>query len=703
MHVRKLLPIQIIVVLFCLAVVSCFLVSVPRYYERLVAECILSACKVTPAPPMPLAVLQQEHLTVEGYAMTFTVIDASFTLLFYLAALIILWKCFREPLGLLASLMLVSFGTTFPSLVWAAAELTPALWHWYDLVDMIGWITLISFFLIFPDGRFVPAWTVKVLLLICLVYLYSGLFPGAPFRFTSWPNLAKAFWLLSIILLLVSTQIYRYRKKSLPLQRQQTKWIVFGMSCGLGGFISISFLFEPALFQWGATAYIYLNGILELFLLIIPLTLTLAIVRLRLWDIDPLVKRTLVYIGLSVFVVAVYILSVLYLSRLFQTKDNVVISLLATSVVAVLFAPLKERLQRLVNRMMKGRHDDPYAVLAELGNQLVKPISPEAMLEVVVTTIKESLRLPYTGISISVNGQNTLVASAGERTDELLPFPIIHRGEELGTLLVANRSLGETFTAADYKLLDVLLTQSGPIIQNVNMTIGMKLLADALQESREKLVLAREEERRQIRHNLHDDLAPRLAALALNAAAAEKHVVHNPETAKELMVELRKVIRSTVDEIRTLVHDLRPPTLDELGLIGAVQERINELGQSTRHLTAAGMLAGMEFSLHAPDHLPPLPAAVEVAAYRIITELVVNVVRHANATACTVQIKITPSHQLVLEVTDNGVGIQPRPKPSEKGGLGLVSIRERAAELGGHCVFERLETGGTQVTTTLPL
>ncbi|WNC12946.1 ATP-binding protein [Brevibacillus brevis] len=703
MNVRRLLPIQMMVILFNLAVGSSFLVSIPRYYERLVDPCILSACKVAPAPPMPLAVLQQEHLTVESYALVFTVIDASFTLLFYLAALIILWKCFREPLGLLASLMLVSFGTTFPSLVWAASEPTPALWLWFDLVGMIGWITLFTFFLLFPDGKFVPAWTSKVLLLICLVYLYSGLFPNTALTFTSWPSLAKGVWLLAIVLMLVGTQIYRYRKVSLPLQRQQTKWIVFGMSCGLGGFIGISFLFEPTLFQWGAVAYIYLNGVLELFLLIIPLTLTFAIVRLRLWDIDPLVKRTLVYVALSVFVVAVYILSVLYLSRLFQTKDNVVISLLATSVVAVLFAPLKERLQRLVNRIMKGRHDDPYAVLAELGNQLVKPLSPEAMLEVVVTTIKESLRLPYTGISISVNGQSTLVASSGERAEEMLSFPIIHRGEELGTLLVANRSPGEPFTAADYRLLDVLLTQSGPIIQNVNMTIGMKLLADALQESREKLVLAREEERRHIRHNLHDDLAPRLAALALNAAAAEKHVVHNPETAKELMVELRNVIRSTVDEIRSLVHDLRPPTLDELGLIGAVRERITVLDKSTRHLPSASEEAGLRIALQAPDRLPPLPAAVEVAAYRIVTELLVNVVRHANATACTVRIHISPSGQLVLEVTDNGIGIHPRPKPSEKGGLGLMSIRERAAELGGHCFFEHLETGGTRVTTTLPI
>ncbi|MGD8188931.1 sensor histidine kinase [Brevibacillus ginsengisoli] len=680
-----------------------YIICIPKYYERLVAECILQNCLVSPAPPMTLADLVRDHLTVESYSLYFTVIDATFSILFCLSALIILWKCFREPLGLLAVVMLISFGTTFPSLPWIALAGNQTMLTWLDLVSMMSWICLILFFFLFPTGRFVPAWTSIITIIVCLVYGYSGLMPNGYLSFQSWPNSAKGVWLIVTIGTLMFSQIYRYRKKSLPDQRQQTKWIVFGMSVGLLGFIGTSSLFIPEFYHWGAIAYVYLNLVLELFLLIIPLTLTLAIVRLRLWDIDPLVNRTLVYGALSLCIVVVYTLTVLYLSRLFKTEDNFWIYLLATSLVAVLFAPLKERLQRMVNRIMKGRHDDPYAVLVELGNHLIKPISPDAMLDVVVQTIQGALRLPYTGISIRVNGQSTLVAAAGESVDELHSFPIIHRGDELGMLLVAPRSAGETFTSEDYKLLDVLLRQSGPIIQNVNMTIGMKLLADALQESREKLVLAREEERRQIRRNLHDDLAPRLAALALNAAAAEKYVQHDPDTAKELMIDLRKVIRSTVDEIRTMVHDLRPASLDELGLIGALQERMNELAKSTQLSAGTGGEQVLQFHLQTPDELPPLPAAVEVAAYRIVTELLVNVVRHAQATQCVARFAITSANQLLIEVTDNGKGIVPHPKPSGKGGIGLVSIRERAAELGGQCQFERLEVGGTRVTAYLPL
>jgi signal transduction histidine kinase len=390
---------------------------------------------------------------------------------------------------------------------------------------------------------------------------------------------------------------------------------------------------------------------------------------------------------------------------MFQTKDNFIVSLLATAMVAVAFAPLKEWLQRQINRLMKGRHDDPYAVLIELGNQLIQPLAPEAMLNAVVRTVKEAMRLPYTGISIGVGGQQKMVASAGEPLNELHSFPVIHRGEELGTLYIASRSPGEAFTPEDGKFLEILLRQAGPIVENVNMTLGMKLLAKDLQESREKLVLAREEERRQIRKNLHDDLAPRLAALALNAATAQKYVEKEPSTAIEMLADLRQVIRSTVNEIRTMVHDLRPPALDELGLIGAIQERIHELSKPAQLLAEEQGTEPLRIGFHAPMPLPDLPAAVEVAVYRIVIESVVNVIKHARATSCTVRLDVHSSHQLTVEITDSGIAGSPRSAASNagKGGIGQQSIRERAAELGGQCTIERLEDGGTRVFAVLPL
>jgi signal transduction histidine kinase len=516
--------------------------------------------------------------------------------------------------------------------------------------------------------------------------------------------LIQLLWYVSSTAVLIYSQIYRFRQVSSPAERQQTKWVVYGVSIGFIGFSGMSLLFDPRFHDGTALTYVYLNALLNLALTAIPVTLAMAVMRRRLWDIDPLVKRTLVYAALTVSVVLLYTCAVLYLGQLFQSGNGFFVSLLATAIVSVAFAPLKEWLQRHINRLMKGRHDEPYEVLLELGNQLIRPLPPDAMLDAVVRTVKSALRLPYTGIAIGVGGHETVVASDGEPVDNPLAFPIIHRGEEVGTLYTASRSPGEAFSSEDGKLLDVLLRQAGPIVENVKMTLGMKLLVQDLQESREKLVLAREEERRQIRNNLHDDLAPRLAALALNAATAQKYVAKEPAAAIEMLADLRQVIRSTVEEIRTLVHDLRPPTLDELGLVGAIQIRIDELNKPALKLAGERRADSLLIRLDAPSSLPAMPAAVEVAVYRIVTESLANVVKHAQATSCTVRLDISPAMELLIEITDNGSGIHSMPQTSAStGGIGLGSIRERAAELGGQCAIERTEQGGTRVSAILPL
>ncbi|UUZ90071.1 histidine kinase [Paenibacillus sp. P25] len=179
-----------------------------------------------------------------------------------------------------------------------------------------------------------------------------------------------------------------------------------------------------------------------------------------------------------------------------------------------------------------------------------------------------------------------------------------------------------------------------------------------------------------------------------------------PAVAIEMLADLRKVIRSAVDEIRTLVHDLRPPSLDELGLIGSIEQRITELNKPARPLADEQGTEPLHIELQAPPSLPALPAAVEVAAYRIVTEGLANVLKHSKATVCTVRLQMSQQDRLIVEVTDNGTGLHhyPHPQPAAgKGGIGLVSLRERAAELGGQCTIERTEQGGTRVSAILPL
>jgi signal transduction histidine kinase len=212
-------------------------------------------------------------------------------------------------------------------------------------------------------------------------------------------------------------------------------------------------------------------------------------------------------------------------------------------------------------------------------------------------------------------------------------------------------------------------------------------MTEDLQRSREHLVNTREEERRRLRRDLHDGLGPTLASLAQLLDTARVLVPRDPDAAVELLGDLKGQVKTTITDIRRLVYALRPPVLDELGLVSAISEHIGHYNQSN----------GLYVSIDAPDHLPSLPAAVEVAAYHIALEALTNVARHANAQTCRIRLSLKGG--LCIEITDDGDGL-----PADfHAGVGLASMRERAAELGGECRIEPGEMHGTRVWARLPL
>ncbi|MCR2805993.1 GAF domain-containing sensor histidine kinase [Paenibacillus soyae] len=701
---RKIRIYQILIGLFFIVTAAIYASCIPIYYDKLVAQCITEGCGVS----VPALNVEPGGPTVAEIALLHVIIDCSITIVFYSAALILLWKSAREPIGLLAALAMIAFGTSFPSLVAVGSEGLLFSKYWFFGVAGVGWIAISLFCLLFPNGKFVPTWSRYAMMLIAIVDIAHIFFEGNLWRTLHVPQIIQLIWYASTTLLLIYAQVHRFRKVSSPEQRQQTKWVVYGVTVCFFGFVVISMMFDPNFYKGNAVYYLYLNAALHLSLSALPITLTLAVLRRRLWDINPLVNRTIVYGALTVCIVLLYTGVVLYLGNLFVDWSNYVVSLIATALVAVVFGPLKEWLQKLVNRLMKGRHDDPYAVLLELGSQMMQPLAPDAMLSAIARQVQVALRLPYASIAMDIEGQETRLAEAGERRDELElhAFPIVYQGKTIGTLYAAGRSAGEVFSSEDLIFLEVLLQQAAPIVNNADMLQGMRRLAEDLQESREKLVLAREEERRRIRNNLHDDLAPRLAALALNVAIARKFVDKEPAAAVTKLDELGHVIRSTVQDIRSLVNDLRPPALDELGLVGAIRARMDEMAKPATTGADGAASKGLHMRIDAPQELPSLRAAVEVAVYRIVTESMVNVVKHADATDCQVTLTVTEDRKLLVEVTDNGIGVGTAKRPAltgMTGGIGLISMRERAAEIGGECVIERMNTGGTRVRAMLPL
>jgi signal transduction histidine kinase len=317
-------------------------------------------------------------------------------------------------------------------------------------------------------------------------------------------------------------------------------------------------------------------------------------------------------------------------------------------------------------------------------------MEPGEVLPSLVATMHDALKLSYAAVALRRDEGLVVAASAGQLVGEPLALPLSYQGAEVGQLIVGPRAAGEPWSPADRRLLADLAHHAGVVAH------GVRVMAE-LQRAREQLVLAREEERRRLRNDLHDGLGPSLAALALTAAAVGELIARDPDAAERAAAQLQRAIRASVADVRRLVYDLRPPTLDELGLVEAIREQAARLGVQAPGPGDA--LAGLRIELDAPAPLPALPAAVEVAAFRLAQEALANVARHAHARSCVVRLTCVAGRALEVEIEDDGVGIP----PERRAGVGLHSMRERAAELGGVCVIERARQGGTRVAAWLPL
>jgi len=461
-------------------------------------------------------------------------------------------------------------------------------------------------------------------------------------------------------------------------EREQLKWFAYVAVPALVLFVITATLAQYLPGQAALTVPVNLAG--APLGAAMPLLTGLAILKYRLYDIDLLINRTLVYAALTACVVGLYVLVVGGLGVLLQAPGSLPLSILATGLVALLVQPLRERLQRAVNRLLYGERDDPYALLTRLGSRLDATLAPSAILPTIVQTVQDALHLPYVAIARQQGEECEVTAAVGKPVADTLRLPLAYQGETVGQFLLGPRAQGEAFSPTDRRLLDGLARQVGIAVHAAQLT------AD-LQRARARLVVAREEERRRLRRDLHDGLGPALATQSLKLEAARDLVLTNPEQAIALLSALLDESQRAITDIRRLVYALRPPELDELGLIAALRAQI-----------ARSVSGRLTITLDAPDSLPSLPAAVEVAAYRIAQEGLINVVRHAEASTCLIRLVVAGAGGVCLEIVDDGRGLPPVRSP----GVGLLSMRERAEELGGDCVIGPAPGGGTRVSARLP-
>lgn len=398
-------------------------------------------------------------------------------------------------------------------------------------------------------------------------------------------------------------------------------------------------------------------------------------------QVDTLVNRALVYGSLTAVGIAIFLLVLVLLEALISGKHGFGLSLVALVVVAPVATRLRAQLQSSVDRLLYKKRNYDYRVFAALSQSLRSSLGPDAVLPAIVETVATGLKLPYVAITVGHGEDVTASAAYGEALEDVIVMPLAHQGEKVGQLMVAPRRGNEPFDSVDRRLLGDLADQVGVA------AYALCLTAD-LQRSRERLVTAREEERRRLRRDLHDGLQPVLAGVTLGIEAA-RNIVGPQSAAEQLLARLKTELEAAGGDVRRLVYDLRPPALDVLGLVGALRQQADRFALSP---------SGLEVIVEAPEELHGLPAAVEVAAFRICLEALENVRKHARASTCVIFLAVEDS-SLQLEVRDDGVGLA----VTHPAGVGLVAMRERAAELGGTLSVESLPDRGTRLRARLPL
>ncbi|MFK7801057.1 MAG: histidine kinase [Anaerolineae bacterium] len=591
------------------------------------------------------------------------------------------------PLFCMMIVITESIGSTY--LLNSLVVIHPAFGVIENFVQMISLIGISFFFSLFPNGRFVPRWTLYFSAAWGILTLLWFIFPNMPANMlngdVAWQTPVLTMSLMSSMYTVgLGSQIYRYLTQADAKEKQQTKWIVLGILIfTISQFIRyVISLAQPDTSEIWRVGIIWISSYLPV---VFPITITFALFRYRLWQVDRILSYTIVYTTLVAVLLGIY-LSVILSFQYVLGSGNLMINFAATILVALLLQPIYQRLEKIITKFFFGDRDNPIEVLGMIGDRLERALSPEDVLPAIVETVHSALRVPYAAITIKQHDGYKMQSEMGvlEETTfgHLLRLPLNYQGDEVGQLWVSPRTSADPFNQQDEQLLNTIATQAGTAVHAVQLT-------DALQDSRQRIVTTREEERKRLQRDLHDGLGPALAAQIFRLGAARQLLELNPKAADNLLGDLEKGLESTMADIRSLVYGLRPLMLDQLGLIGAIKSLINENKNENK--------SNCHIELELPNQLPHINAATEVAAYRIIQTAVDNVIKHSQATKC--KVTVGSGKSLLVKIDDNGIGMTLKTKR----GVGLTSIRERAEELGGELSVISLRPSGTSIRVTLPL
>ncbi len=578
-----------------------------------------------------------------------------------------------------------------------ATGLETALHFGFELIAMLAYFYAL---LTFPDGNLIPHWPTwahAVLYLPVTLVLAAALYAvqGTPLRIA----IILAFGLLTPIVGVVA-QAYRWISPKGPEERQLSRLLFFSLLPALvlalfthpenlGSLLNPSLQGRP-LEEVPVTFFRLFQPVFA----IIPLALFAGIIRFRIWDIDRIVSRTIVYGALAAFVTVVYIGVVVGVGNLIGTQQHsLLLSLLATGLVALAFQPVRNRVQRLANRLVYGNRATPYEVLSSFS-RMAETVGAEDVLTRTARILSEGTDSTAT-VWLKVGDElrpssrwpatSPLPQPVGIAGDELpvdRAVPVRHQGELLGAFTIEKR--GEPLTAADDKLISDLAAQAGLVLRNAGLTAELMERLEDLRHSRQRLVRAQDEARRRLERNIHDGAQQQLVALKVRMSLAERLIGKDPEKLKQALSQLNADTDEAIQSLRELARGIYPPLLAERGLAAALES------QARKSSVPVALVSGA-LERYAPE--------VESAVYFCSLEALQNVAKSAEATQVTVRLDAA-NGVLSFSIQDDGRGFDPT---RARDGSGLQNMTDRIEALGGKLLIRSAPGQGTSIIGEVPV
>src|SRR5450631_1433253 len=586
----------------------------------------------------------------------------------------------------------------------------------FGIAVSLGPVLLAFVILLFPNGRLLPGprwrWATRVVVALVTVAIGLGLVAVAPIQLSNrFPSIANplavpaldgltngspltGIALPLVLVLLVASVVVRFRR-SRDVERSQLRWFAYAAGAAIG------LLILAVLFPSGSADNVaWLAGILGLAVLV-PAAIGLAIMRHGLYDIDVFVSRTIVYGSLAVFITAVYVGIAVGIGTLVGSggKPNLGLSILATAIVAVGFQPVRERMQRVANRLVYGKRATPYEVLSQFSERVAESYASDDVLPRMSRVLADGTNAdlaevwlrsgdalqraavfplqPSAPSAVHLNGTAELAIPGADRS-----VLVRHQGEVLGALTVTKRR-GESITSIEIKLMDDLAHQAGLVLKNVGLTADLQARLVDLRASRQRLVAAQDGERRRLERNLHDGAQQHLVAIKVKLGLAEMLATRDPEKAKAAVAELKADADEALETLRDLARGIYPPLLAERGLPTA--------------LAAQARKAALPVTIEAGG-IGRYPQDTEAALYFCILEALQNIQKYAQASSAAVRLREEGDH-LSVEVADDGRGFD---VATTSRGNGLTNMEDRLDALGGTLHIASSPGNGTTLRAVIP-